>query len=209
MRSSLALGMHGKGIFIPDVNASVGFRILDTFSDVLAIYQQPNLVWAGTRSGTIIKWDTRTWSHNQKPFLSNRYKANPITHLRAIGLDQLLVGRMDGRLELFDLRNPIESAPVISFAGHVNSYSTKLAFAVDPSERFIFAVGQDDVIRAWSVLNGQRLCGSEVETVTGMDMGLLNTRFEGGVSDIQIVEDGGGLDLWYSTGPLLVNQTVL
>jgi hypothetical protein len=34
-------GMHGKGIFIPDVNASVGFRVLDTFSDVLAIYQEP------------------------------------------------------------------------------------------------------------------------------------------------------------------------
>jgi len=33
--------MHGKGIFIPDVNASVGFRVLDTFSDVLAIYQDP------------------------------------------------------------------------------------------------------------------------------------------------------------------------
>jgi len=34
-------GMHGKGILIPDVNASVGFRALDTFSDVLAIYQEP------------------------------------------------------------------------------------------------------------------------------------------------------------------------
>ena len=33
-------GMHDKGIFIPDVNASVGFRVLDTFSDVLAIHQE-------------------------------------------------------------------------------------------------------------------------------------------------------------------------
>ena len=33
--------MHGKGILIPDVNASDGFRVLDTFSDVLAIYQEP------------------------------------------------------------------------------------------------------------------------------------------------------------------------
>ena len=33
--------MHTKGVFVPDVNASVGFRILDTFSDVLAIYQEP------------------------------------------------------------------------------------------------------------------------------------------------------------------------
>lgn len=34
-------GMHNKGIFIPDVNASGAFRTLDTFSDVLAIYQEP------------------------------------------------------------------------------------------------------------------------------------------------------------------------
>jgi hypothetical protein len=35
------VGMHGKGIYIPDVNASAGFRVLDTFSDVLAVYQEP------------------------------------------------------------------------------------------------------------------------------------------------------------------------
>jgi len=201
--------MHGKGIFIPDVNASVGFRVLDTFSDVLAIYQEPNLVYTGTRGGSIVRWDTRTWSHNQKPFLSDRYKASSITHLRAIGRDQLLVGSVDGRLELFDLRHPLESTPVTSFFGHVNSYSQKLALAVDPSERFIFAAGQDKVIRAWSMLNGQLLCGPEVETVTGEDVGLLNTRFERGVSDIQIVEDGRGLHFWYSTGPALCNQTIL
>jgi len=34
-------GVHDKGIFIPDVNASAGFRALDTFSDVLAIHQEP------------------------------------------------------------------------------------------------------------------------------------------------------------------------
>lgn len=33
--------MHSKSIFVPDVNASVGFRVLDTLSDVLAIYQEP------------------------------------------------------------------------------------------------------------------------------------------------------------------------
>ena len=34
-------GMYNRGIFIPDVNTSGGFRTLDTFSDVLAIYQEP------------------------------------------------------------------------------------------------------------------------------------------------------------------------
>ena len=79
---------------------------------------------------------------------------------------------------------------------------------MDPSERFIFVAGQDKVIRAWSVLNGQLLCGSEVETVTGKNVRLLNTSFEEGVSDIQIVEDGRGLHFWYSTGSLLCNQSI-
>ena len=80
---------------------------------------------------------------------------------------------------------------------------------MDPSERLIFAAGQDRVIRAWSVLNGQLLCGPEVETVTIRGVGLLNTRFEEGVSDIQIVEDDCGLHFWYSTGSALCNQTIL
>lgn len=83
------------------------------------------------------------------------------------------------------------------------------AFAVDPSERFIFAVGQDKVIRAWSVLNGKLLCGPEVEVITGKGARLLNTRFEEGVSDIQVVEDGRGLQFWYSTGSALCNQSIL
>ncbi|KAF9779643.1 WD40-repeat-containing domain protein [Thelephora terrestris] len=209
MGNSLALGMHGKGIYIPDVNASVGFHPLHTSSDVLAIYQEPNLVYTGTRGGIIVRWDTRTWSRNQKPLLSDRYKSSSITHLRTMGQDRLLVSSIDGRLELFDLRFPIESAPVTSFLGHVNSYSQKLALAMDPSERFIFAAGQDNVIRAWSLLNGQRLGGPEVETVSGMNVGLLNARFDEGVSDVQLVEDRCGLHFWYSTGPALCHQTIL
>lgn len=78
---------------------------------------------------------------------------------------------------------------------------------MDPSERFIFAAGQDKVLRGWSVFNGQLLCGPEVETVVGK--GMLNTRFEEEVSGIQIVEDGHGLHFWYSTGSALCNQTIL
>jgi WD repeat-containing protein 21A len=85
------------------------------------------------------------------------------------------------------------------------------ALAVDPSERFIFAAGQDNVVRAWSVSNGQLLCDPEVEIVigSGKRVGLLNTMFEEGVSDMQLVEDDSGLHIWYSTGSALCNQTIL
>lgn len=79
---------------------------------------------------------------------------------------------------------------------------------MDPSERFIFAAGQDKVIRAWSVLNGQLLCGPKVAVARGMDARLLNARFEEGVSEIQIVEDSRGLHFWYSTGSALCNQPI-
>lgn len=100
---------------------------------LIPLFSRPalqNLVYTGTRGGAIVRWDTRTWSHNQKPFLSDRYKASSITNLRTIGRDRLLVGCIDGRLELFDLRYPLESTPITSFPGHVNSYSQKLVSQV-------------------------------------------------------------------------------
>jgi len=81
--------------------------------------------------------------------------------------------------------------------------------AVDPAERFIFAAGQDDVIRAWSVSNGKLLRAPDAEIVTGDVVRLLNTRFEEGVSDMQFIEDCCGLQFWYSTGSALSNQTLL
>lgn len=79
---------------------------------------------------------------------------------------------------------------------------------MDPSDRFIFAAGQDKVIRAWSVSTGQPLCDPDAETITGTGK-LLNTIFEEGVSDMQLVEDNSGLHLWYATGSALSNQTIL
>lgn len=80
---------------------------------------------------------------------------------------------------------------------------------MDPSERFVFAVGQDKVVRGWSAFSGQPLCSPEAETDAGKDVMLLNTKFEEGVSGIQIVEDGDGLHFWYSTGSALGHQTIL
>ena len=80
---------------------------------------------------------------------------------------------------------------------------------MDPSERFVFAAGQDKVIRAWSMLNGQLLSGPEAEVVAGKDVRLFNTKFDEDVPDIQIVEDGRGLHFWYSTGSALYNQPIL
>jgi hypothetical protein len=101
----------------------------------------------------------------------------------------------------------------VEFPWRVNSWlfaeCRTQAFAVDPSERFVFAVGQDRVVRGWSAFSGQPLCGPEVETVAGKEVTLLNTRFEEGVSGIQIVEDRDGLHFWYSTGSALCHQTIL
>jgi DDB1- and CUL4-associated factor 4 len=84
--------------------------------------------------------------------------------------------------------------------------------AVDPSERFVFAAGQDKVIRAWSVSSGQLLRDPELlTTVTGTrnPVRLFNTAFKEGISGIQLVEDHSGLHLWYSTGSALYDQMIL
>lgn len=79
------------------------------------------------------------------------------------------------QLGSYDLRFARGSTPLMTFSGHINSYSNKLvrlfkrngtsqsksdhnqALTVDPSEDFLFAAGQDMRIRAWSLRTGNAL----------------------------------------------------
>lgn len=86
-------------------------------------------------------------------------------------MDHIQLGPYD---DLRFARGPI---PLMTFSGHINSYSNKLvrlfkrngtsqsksdriqALTVDPSEAFFFAAGQDMriIIRAWSLHTGNAL----------------------------------------------------
>jgi hypothetical protein len=107
--------MHNKGIFLPDINVSRGFQAINTYSDVLAIYQESvcatvqtlsgftqflsqNLVYTGTRGGIVSRWDTRTKTADEKDLLSNRYSKKSIIHVQTLDDYRLLVSVINGEV---------------------------------------------------------------------------------------------------------------
>jgi len=146
-------------MFLKDIDTARSLNVLGTQSDVLAVEQQENLVYTGTRNGSIARFDMRLDDPLGQSLLDDHFKTqtNSVTHLNIVREWQLIVGNMDGSLGAYDLRFARGSTPLLTFMGHVNSYTFNLALAVDPSEDFLFLAGQDKHIRAWSLQSGQAL----------------------------------------------------
>ena len=114
--------------------------------------------------------------------------------------------------------------PIQSFEGHVNAFfrlvtysfffrflsqkcaqaclfviKTLKGLAVDPSENFLFAAGDDNVIRAWSFHTGRRL-QPPLETDWS---GLLTRKFPSPVHAMQITSEGHTNTLWVASGTKL------
>uniref|UniRef100_A0A915P250 Uncharacterized protein n=3 Tax=Meloidogyne TaxID=189290 RepID=A0A915P250_9BILA len=67
----------------------------------------------------------------------------------------LLSENFDGKIKLWDIRTKKVLTQMES--GHLNS-SHKLPCFVDANEQFIFAVGEDLIVRGWSLHTGELLC---------------------------------------------------
>ncbi|KAF7348378.1 hypothetical protein MSAN_01791800 [Mycena sanguinolenta] len=159
---ALVLGAADKAVLITDLDASNNaVRMLPTRSDVFTVAHQENLIYAGTRAGTVLRFDTRVNNSKGAQVLfesggvagrSSAVFAQPIH-----GGEQLVLGYMDGRLGTYDLRFARPAAqPVVTYAGHPSSLSCsgRLGLALDPSERFLFAAGADHRLRAWALNSG-------------------------------------------------------
>jgi len=77
------------------------------------------------------------------------------------------------------------------FPGHVNTHRNDLGVAVDPSCDFLFAAGEDCVIRAWSLRSGEPLHDSRHGLFPSVD-GVVNT--------LQVTDGPFGLRVWASYG---------
>jgi WD40 repeat protein len=74
------------------------------------------------------------------------------------GGQDLLVCSMDGSIQIFDIRR--ETRRKQHFDGHDNSH-TVLRGCVDDQERFLFAGGQDGIMRAWSLRTSHLLMANK------------------------------------------------
>jgi len=205
---SLAIGAGKRAIFLKDIDTTASLNVLDTQSDVFAVEQQENLVYTGARNGSIARFDMRLDDLRGQKLLDDVFmkQANSVTNLNIVRDWQLVVANINGGLGIYDLRFARGSTPLLTFAGHVNSYTTKLALTVDPSEDFLFAAGQDRRIRAWSLQSGQALdpptsqCSlppsSSTSTHDPTTTNPFCTEFTEPVVAMQVTNEREGMCLW-------------
>lgn len=96
-------------------------------------------------------------------------------------------------LAALDLRYPNRFTPVIQYRGHVNTYSQHLGVALDPTQEFLFAAGQDRRIRGWSVRSGNPLFPPEVSEKEFSNPFLCE--FSAVVEVLQVLPDHGGREV--------------
>jgi len=198
---SLVLGAATQAVYLQDIETSSP-RCLNTQSDVFAVHQQNSLVYAGTRNGSVHRFDVRVDKPHGMKLFDGRFKKerSSVLYLNIIRDWQLLASHMNGDLATFDLRFPRESTPIMTFAGHINSNTERLGIAVDPSEDFLFAAGQDCRIRAWSLRTGNPLIppplSSDVDSFIFDQSNPLRAVFGKCVQTMQIMDSEEGMVLW-------------
>ncbi|KDQ62614.1 hypothetical protein JAAARDRAFT_66305 [Jaapia argillacea MUCL 33604] len=206
---SLTLGVRKKAIYIRDIDTARSLETLDTQSDVFAVHQNENLVLTGARNGWVKRFDMRIDSPHGQDLLQNKYKdcRSSITYLNVINEWRLLTSTVNGDLEMFDLRFPNHTDPLMTFSGHINSYSMKLPVAIDPSSSFIFAAGQDSRVRAWSLHTGEILhppqggpSTSSTREIQADVTNPLKVTFDKPVSALQVTREREGSCLWATSG---------
>ncbi|KAJ7819823.1 hypothetical protein B0H13DRAFT_2682440 [Mycena leptocephala] len=161
-----------NAVLLPDLDVSTTtVRLLPTRTDVFAVAQQENLVYAGMRTGAMLRFDTRTTkSKAQVLFESGAGNGNTglgvnpgIQRSSTVfvqpthGGQALVMGYMDGRLATYDLRFVRPAAPpVVTYSGNPSAllHNGHLGITLDPTERFLFAAGEDCRLRVWSLDSG-------------------------------------------------------
>lgn len=205
---SLVLGAAKRGILLPDIETGRGFQVLQTGSDVFAIQRRDNLVYVGARNGSISRFDTRLDTNNRQELLQSRFEPtrSSITHLSVVQEWQLLVSTIRGDLETHDLRFLRSTTPLMRLNGHINSYTIELGIAVDPSENYVFAAGDDCKLRGWSLHSGDEIVPSppsprDIESAATSS--LFGKTFDNPIRALQVTESPMETCLWAASGSTL------
>jgi len=212
MRNSWEIpGVRKRALLMQDVESLTDAWRLETHSDVFALHQEECLVYTGSRSGSIRRFDTRTRAPGQT-LLGEAFTAssNSITYLNIIKDWQLLVSTIRGAIEIFDLRFLHESRTLLELVGNVNSYQPSLPHAVTPSQDYFFAAGLDNRIRGWSLLTGEPLSHPHPRPTleipshqlkpVDMDASPFEVKFEEQVTSLEITEVEQELCLFATSG---------
>ncbi|KAJ7288055.1 WD40-repeat-containing domain protein [Mycena rebaudengoi] len=195
--SALVLAASRKAVYINDIDASPAVQTLDTRSDVFAIDQHESLVYTGTRSGTVARFDVRVGGSKSQAHTLLSAASSVVALQTTCAAQQLLVSRMDGTLCSYDLRFARAESPVVAYAGHVNHISQRLGIAVDPAEQLLFAAGEDGRVRGWSLHTGAPLAPPGGGCmISGGGANPFALVFRDPLVTMQATDDGEGMHLW-------------
>ncbi|KAJ7486128.1 hypothetical protein B0H11DRAFT_2192519 [Mycena galericulata] len=230
--SALVLGAARHAVLLPDLDAAASaarVRTLSTGSDVFAVAQSETLIYAGTRAGAVLRFDTRVKTsaggkahgHAQTICESGAGWPGPDAHASGSRSTvvfvhptregrELVVGFMDGRLGTYDLRFVRPAAPpAVVYAGHVGAVAPRLGIALDPDERLLFAAGADCRVRAWALGSGAPVVPPSAVAHSDSSHGTdseatqrnpFTARLAAPLAALQVVEDGPGPGVLWGGG---------
>ncbi|CEL62529.1 hypothetical protein RSOLAG1IB_04885 [Rhizoctonia solani AG-1 IB] len=193
---SATLGLHGKAMYVQDLDNRMDMRTLHTGSDVMSICKRQDIVYTGERSGTVRLFDLRSDSVSTGSPLVRM--DSMVTNVEVYRDWEMIVVAAKGDMRSFDMRfmrtEPGgKTKPLLEFLGHRNAHMNDLGFEVLPSGDFVIAAGIDKIVRAWSTKTGERV---PIPT-QGSPRALLDERpLEDQVLAIRATES----NVWHSTG---------
>ncbi|KAG8690204.1 hypothetical protein FRC11_013180 [Ceratobasidium sp. 423] len=196
---SATLGLHGKAMYVQDLDNRMGMRTLHTGSDVMTICKrQQDIVYTGERSGTVRLFDLRSDSVSTGSPLVKM--DSMVTNVEIYRGWEMIAAAAKGDMQSFDMRfmrtEPGgKTKPLLEFEGHTNTHMHDLGFEVLPSGDFVVAAGIDKKIRAWSTSTGEQVPSPS----QGSSHALLDERaLQDDILAIRANSECGGL--WCSTG---------
>ncbi|KAI0304451.1 hypothetical protein B0F90DRAFT_1815779 [Multifurca ochricompacta] len=206
-------GVRQRALFVQDIERVSDVRRIETQSDVFAVHQEENLVYTGSRNGSIRRFDTRTRAIGPS-LLSDVFakSSNSVVYLNIIKDWQLLVSTIRGVIEIFDVRYLQENRPIFALLGHVNSYQPSLPHAITPRHDYFFAAGLDNRIRGWSLLTGEPLSCPVTSSASTLEIpghqphavdvhaSLFAAKFEEQITSLEITQVGQELCLFATSG---------
>ncbi|KAJ1303378.1 hypothetical protein OPQ81_011571 [Rhizoctonia solani] len=195
---SATLGLHGKAMYVQDLDNRMGMRTLHTGSDVMSICKKRDIVYTGERSGTVRLFDLRSDSVSTGSPLVKM--DSMVTNVEVYRDWEMIAAAAKGDIRNFDMRfmrtEPGgKTKPLFEFEGHKNTHMHDLGFEVLPSGDFVVAAGIDKTIRAWSTRTGEQVPSPSI----GSPHALLDERpLQDDIFAIRANTEFEGL--WCSTG---------
>lgn len=118
-------------------------------------YPKENMIWTGTRRGSVLAWDDRSHVRGQSPVkFRPSGERNSVVDIEFDGncVYTSCLGNAKNNLSMWDLRK-LTNGPVLTYLGHKNAYK-KYALSMNLNAGLLVSGGDNGYMRIWNVRTG-------------------------------------------------------